>query len=63
MGERGPAPKPSSLVLLEGNRSKRPLNTREPKPRQVRPKCPGVERTREIAALSDVAGRERLVFT
>ena len=40
MGERGPAPKPSSLVLLEGNRSKRPLNTREPKPRQVRPKCP-----------------------
>ena len=40
MGERGPAPKPTSLVLLEGNRGKRPLNANEPKPRAAKPKCP-----------------------
>jgi P27 family predicted phage terminase small subunit len=40
MGLRGPAPKPSSLVVLEGNRGRRPINDREPKPRAVRPKCP-----------------------
>ena len=40
MGQRGPAPKPTSLVLLEGNVGKRPLNTREPKPRATKPKCP-----------------------
>jgi len=40
MGLRGPAPKPTSLVILEGNRGRRPLNDREPKPLAVRPKCP-----------------------
>src|SRR5437879_3919457 len=40
MGLRGPAPKPTSLVVLEGNRGRRPINDREPKPRAVRPKCP-----------------------
>ena len=40
MGQRGPAPKPTSLVVLEGNRGKRALNSREPKPRQTRPKVP-----------------------
>jgi P27 family predicted phage terminase small subunit len=32
MGKRGPAPKPTQLKILEGNRSKRPLNRREPVP-------------------------------
>jgi P27 family predicted phage terminase small subunit len=40
VGTRGPAPKPTSLVLLEGNIGKRSLNRREPKPRSSRPKCP-----------------------
>src|SRR5438270_1705778 len=40
MGLRGPAPKPTALVMFEGNRGRRPLNDREPKPRSVRPKCP-----------------------
>jgi len=40
MGLRGPAPKPTSLVVLEGNRGKRSLNGNEPRPRAVKPKCP-----------------------
>ena|SRR5271170_397968 len=40
MGVRGPAPKPTALVVLEGNPGKRPLNQREPQPRQVAPRCP-----------------------
>lgn len=40
MGYRGPAPKPTSLVLLEGNPGKRPINKREPQPRHIAPKCP-----------------------
>ena len=40
MGQRGPAPKPTALVLLEGNPGKRPLNKREPQPRMRAPKCP-----------------------
>ena len=40
MGCRGPAPKPTSLVLLEGNPGKRPINKREPQPRQIASKCP-----------------------
>jgi len=40
LGLRGPAPKPTALVLLEGNRGKRPLNRREPKPREKAPPCP-----------------------
>lgn len=36
----GPAPKPTSLKISEGNPGKRPLNRREPKPRQRRPKAP-----------------------
>src|SRR4051812_21548502 len=39
MGERGPAPKPTALRVLEGNRAKRPLR-REPKPRLGAPECP-----------------------
>ena len=30
MGKRGPAPKPSALEKLQGNPSKRPINSREP---------------------------------
>jgi P27 family predicted phage terminase small subunit len=37
----GPAPKPTALKLLEGNPGKRKLNTNEPKPKLVAPKCPG----------------------
>src|SRR5579863_4705296 len=33
MGARGPAPKPTALVLLEGNPGKRPINKRQPQPR------------------------------
>jgi P27 family predicted phage terminase small subunit len=40
MGYRGPAPKPSALVLLEGNPGKRPINKLEPQPRRIAPKCP-----------------------
>ena len=40
MGARGPAPKPTALVLLEGNPGKRPINRAEPKPRMKSPPCP-----------------------
>jgi P27 family predicted phage terminase small subunit len=40
VGERGPAPKPTALVLLEGNPGKRPINRAEPKPRLKTPPCP-----------------------
>jgi P27 family predicted phage terminase small subunit len=40
MGKRGPAPKPTALRLIEGNRGKRPLNKSEPKPTPVRPTRP-----------------------
>lgn len=40
MGLRGPAPTPTVLRLLEGNRSHRPVNTLEPKPERVMPKAP-----------------------
>jgi P27 family predicted phage terminase small subunit len=36
----GPAPKPTRLRILEGNPSNRPLNDREPTPRQGEPDCP-----------------------
>ncbi len=37
MGQRGPAPKPTALRILEGNPGKRPLNASEPRPRAGRP--------------------------
>ena len=40
MGRRGPPPKPTHLKLLEGNLGKRPLNTREPQPQKIAPRCP-----------------------
>lgn len=40
MGLRGPAPKPTAMVVLEGNPGKRPLNRAEPKPRPKAPACP-----------------------
>src|SRR3989304_3311411 len=39
MGRRGPAAKPASLRLLEGNPGKRPIRE-GPKPRPLRPTCP-----------------------
>ena len=36
----GPRPKPTRLRLLEGNRSKRPINVNEPKPETAVPACP-----------------------
>jgi phage terminase small subunit len=40
MGRRGPAPKPTKLVVLEGNPGKRPLPKNEPKPSPCIPNCP-----------------------
>jgi P27 family predicted phage terminase small subunit len=40
MAIMGRPPKPTALKVLEGNRGKRPLNTREPKPAPVVPSCP-----------------------
>jgi len=40
MGRRGPPPKPTVLKILAGNPGRRPLNEREPKPRQGLPRCP-----------------------
>jgi len=40
VGARGPAPKPTALVLLEGNPGKRPINHAEPQPRLKTPRCP-----------------------
>jgi P27 family predicted phage terminase small subunit len=40
MGKRGPAPKPTILKLIEGNKGKRKLNRLEPKPDPTMPKCP-----------------------
>lgn len=40
MGRRGPSPKPTVLRLLEGNRSKRPINAAEPKPTEGAPAMP-----------------------
>lgn len=33
-------PKPTALKVFEGNRGKRPLPEKEPKPRPIMPKCP-----------------------
>lgn len=40
MGQRGPAPKPTRLRIIEGNRSKRPLPKDEPQPQVGRPQYP-----------------------
>ena len=37
---RGPKPRPAHLKLLRGNPGKRPVNTREPKPKTKIPTCP-----------------------
>ena len=37
---RGRKPKPTRLKLIEGNRGKRPLNPREPRPQPKVPTCP-----------------------
>lgn len=39
MGKRGPAPKPTQLRLLHGDRPAR-INHDEPRPEQGRPECP-----------------------
>jgi P27 family predicted phage terminase small subunit len=40
MGRRGPPPKPTKIRALEGNLSRRPLNEREPVPRNEPPPRP-----------------------
>lgn len=40
MAQSGRKPKPTALKVLEGNPGKRPLNTKEPKPKSNAPKCP-----------------------
>ena len=36
----GPKPKPTKLKLLEGNPGRRPINDKEPKPKERLPQCP-----------------------
>lgn len=36
----GPPPKPTALKVVSGNAGKRKLNTKEPKPKAARPRCP-----------------------
>lgn len=40
MGKRGPAPKPTAQRRLEGNPSKRPMNSAEPMPDPKKPPAP-----------------------
>lgn len=40
MGRRGFSPIPTAIKLLEGNPGRRPLNKREPKPKEGVPYCP-----------------------
>ncbi len=42
MGRRGPAPKPTTLKLLDGNPGKRPISKREPKPTGGAPSMPSI---------------------
>jgi P27 family predicted phage terminase small subunit len=37
---KGRKPKPTALKVLEGNRGKRPINRREPRPAPTAPECP-----------------------
>jgi P27 family predicted phage terminase small subunit len=40
MSHFGPQPKPTAIRIAEGNRSRRPLNEREPRPSAVCPRMP-----------------------
>lgn len=40
MGSRGPAPKPTELRILHGEKNKNRINTAEPKPTAVEIRCP-----------------------
>jgi P27 family predicted phage terminase small subunit len=42
VGERGPAPKPTRLRVLEGNPGRRPLPKNEPQPAAGAPSCPSI---------------------
>jgi P27 family predicted phage terminase small subunit len=51
MGKRGPAPKPTNLRLLHGDRQDR-INTNEPQPAEGLPVCP-TEVSPEVRAIWD----------
>ena len=40
MGYRGPVAKPTVIEIMEGRPGHRPINSREPQPRAVAPRCP-----------------------
>lgn len=40
MGARGPAPTPTEIKRRKGNPGRRPLNDREPRPKEGTPTCP-----------------------
>ena len=64
MGMRGPSPKPSAIRVLEGNRSRRPLNDAEPRPNPVPPKCPkhlDAEAKREWKRIVPILSRMRVL--
>lgn len=56
MGKRGPAPKPTALRLLDGDRKDR-INTNEPMPRSGLPQCPD-EVSDEVRLVWDYTVRE-----
>lgn len=64
MGYRGPAPKPTAIRVLEGNRGRRPLNDAEPRPDPVPPKCPkhlDAEAKREWKRIVPILTRMRVL--
>ncbi len=66
MGIRGPAPKPTTLKLLQGNAGHRAINGNEPKPAEKAPPCPRYiredkEAHREWKRLSPILLRMRVL--
>lgn len=64
MGLRGPAPLPTALRVMEGNRSRRPLPQNEPQPTLAEPDCPShldAIARREWKRLVEIFGRLRVL--
>lgn len=57
MGKRGPAPKPTALRILDGDRNKKRINTDEPRARVGLPVCPD-EVSNDVRQVWDYTLRE-----